>query len=415
MRSDAFSDYKPGFEIRTARLCKRVLLFHHFAELPGGSALVKSLDFSYADAGGTDFAFLKSITEYGYIKKPDGTYSVRHLPPVEFEYRNQEWNTDIRSISQAELVHRPAGLDRPRYQFIDLYNEGLAGMLTEHGEGWYYQRNLGQGRFTAAELVSRKPSFAGIGSCVHVLDLGGDGCKQLVNLSQEPKGYFELNDEEGWQAFRNFESLPNVDIAHSNVRLIDLNGDGKPELLVAEDNVFTWYESTGRKGFAQSRKVPRSFDEEHDPQLVFADATQTIFLADMSGDGLTDIVRIRNGQVCYWPNLGYGRFGSKVSMDNAPVFDHPDAFDPAHLQARRHRRLRHRRHHLSREEQIHVLEEPERQPLQRRGVRDGGLPGSPQPIADNGGRSARGWCGVHRVVEQSRQGRRRPAQVHRPA
>lgn len=29
-RSDAFSDYKAGFEIRTTRLCKRVLLFHHF-------------------------------------------------------------------------------------------------------------------------------------------------------------------------------------------------------------------------------------------------------------------------------------------------------------------------------------------------------------------------------------------------
>ena len=43
----------------------------------------------------------------------------------------------------------------------------------------------------------------------------------------------------------------------------------------------------------------------------------------MSGDGLTDLVRIRNGEVCYWPNLGYGRFGAKVTMDNAPWFDAP--------------------------------------------------------------------------------------------
>ena len=47
----------------------------------------------------------------------------------------------------------------------------------------------------------------------------------------------------------------------------------------------------------------------------------------MTGDGLTDIVRIRNGEVCYWPNLGYGRFGAKVTMDNAPRFDDPDQFD----------------------------------------------------------------------------------------
>lgn len=30
----------------------------------------------------------------------------------------------------------------------------------------------------------------------------------------------------------------------------------------------------------------------------------------MSGDGLTDLVRIRNDRVCYWPNLGHGRNGN---------------------------------------------------------------------------------------------------------
>ncbi len=35
----------------------------------------------------------------------------------------------------------------------------------------------------------------------------------------------------------------------------------------------------------------------------------------MCGDGLTDWVRLRNGEVCYGPNLGYGRFGAKVTMD----------------------------------------------------------------------------------------------------
>ncbi|NYT10461.1 MAG: hypothetical protein GKC09_11120, partial [Methanosarcinales archaeon] len=53
----------------------------------------------------------------------------------------------------------------------------------------------------------------------------------------------------------------------------------------------------------------------------------SIYLTDMSGDGLTDLARIRNGEVCYWPNLGYGRFGAKVTMDNAPWFDAPDLFN----------------------------------------------------------------------------------------
>ena len=46
----------------------------------------------------------------------------------------------------------------------------------------------------------------------------------------------------------------------------------------------------------------------------------------MSGDGLSDIVRVRSGEVCYWPNLGYSQFGAKVTMDDAPTFDSPGAF-----------------------------------------------------------------------------------------
>ena len=41
----------------------------------------------------------------------------------------------------------------------------------------------------------------------------------------------------------------------------------------------------------------------------------------MTGDGLADLVRVRNGEICYWPNSGSASFGAKVTMDNAPWFD----------------------------------------------------------------------------------------------
>ncbi len=62
-------------------------------------------------------------------------------------------------------------------------------------------------------------------------------------------------------------------------------------------------------------------------RFVLADVSQSIYLADMCGDGLADLVRIRSGEVSYWPNLGYGRFCSKVAMDNAPHFENCDQFD----------------------------------------------------------------------------------------
>lgn len=330
-RADAFSEYKSGFEIRTTRLCKRVLLFHSFTELPGGSALVKSLNFEYDTASEKNFTFLKAITPYGYIKKPDGSYTSKNLPAIEFEYQSHAWNKEVKTIESEDLVHDPIGLDEAEYQFTDLFNEGLSGILTEQGSGWYYKYNLGNGKFERAKLVSPKPSFVGLGSQLQLMDLDADGGKQIVNLNNEPKGYYELSDEEEWQAFRSFEHLPNINMSDANTRMLDLNGDGKPDILITEDQVLTWYESLGRKGFKTSQRTVKPIDEETGPHIVFADAKQTIFLADMTGDGLSDIVRIRNSEVCYWPNLGYGQFGRKVAMDNAPVFDYPDAFTPTYL------------------------------------------------------------------------------------
>ena len=166
---------------------------------------------------------------------------------------------------------------------------------------------------------------------MQLVDLDADGGKQLASLNSEPKGFFELSDENLWLNFKHFDNLPNINLRDANTRMIDLNGDGKADLLITEDNVFTCYESAGRKGFVESYKTVKPFDEEAGPHIIFSDPTQSIFLADMSGDGMTDIVRIRNGEVCYWPNLGYGKFGKKVGMDHAPVFDHPDSFNPSYL------------------------------------------------------------------------------------
>jgi RHS repeat-associated protein len=79
------------------------------------------------------------------------------------------------------------------------------------------------------------------------------------------------------------------------------------------------------------RFVRTPWDEEKGPKIVFSDDTDTIFIADMSGDGLNDIVRVRNGETAFWPNLGYGRFGTKVTMDRAPRFDSDDAFDATRI------------------------------------------------------------------------------------
>ena len=159
------------------------------------------------------------------------------------------------------------------------------------------------------------------------MDLAGDGQPDVVVMDGPTPGLYEHDEAEGWQPFRPFTSRLNRDLRDPNLKFVDLDGDGHADVLITEDDAFVWHASLAEEGFGPARRVAQALDEEKGPRIVFADGTQSIYLADLSGDGLTDIVRIRNGEVCYWPNLGYGRFGAKVTMDNAPWFDHPDQFD----------------------------------------------------------------------------------------
>jgi Insecticide toxin TcdB middle/N-terminal region len=116
-----------------------------------------------------------------------------------------------------------------------------------------------------------------------------------------------------------------------NLRFVDLTGDGIADILVTEDDAFTWHPSLLAEGFGRGRRVPVPLDEERGPRVVFADSIQSVYLADITGDGLSDLVRIRNGEICYWPNRGYGGFGAKIVINRAPWFDEPDLFNEARI------------------------------------------------------------------------------------
>ena len=78
IRDDRFSNFGRGFEIRTLRRCRRVLMFHHFAEL-GGPTLVRSTDFDYRNDPDTLLSFLAAVTVTGYQRDAAGAYQVsRH-------------------------------------------------------------------------------------------------------------------------------------------------------------------------------------------------------------------------------------------------------------------------------------------------------------------------------------------------
>jgi RHS repeat-associated protein len=348
-RLDPFSTYRSTFEVRTYRLCRRALMFHHFAAEAnvGLNCLVRSTDLSHsppkppADPSQPFYSYLLSATQTGYSRNGAGSYLSNSLPPLEFEYTAATVDETVREVDPESLKNLPYGLDGAHYRWADLDGEGLSGILTEQAGSWFYKANLSpvnrqsiNGRrytlplFAPVELVAKQPSMAALNSGrQQLLSVSGDGQLDLVDFEGATPGYFERTEDANWEPFVNFQSLPVLDWRNPELKFVDLTGDGFPDLLISEGDAFWWYKSLATLGFASGQRVPQAFDEEKGPKVIFSDSKESIFLADLSGDGLTDLVRVRNGEVCYWPNLGYGRFGAKVTMDHAPLFDRPDLFD----------------------------------------------------------------------------------------
>ncbi|KAF5679376.1 RHS repeat-associated core domain-containing protein [Fusarium heterosporum] len=357
-RKDPFSSYRQGFEVRTYRLCHRVLMFHRFPdELSVDALLVHSLDLSYREQ--PTISFLTKATSRGYMsRKTDdtlpggvGPYFSRALPSLDFEYTQSATSeslarSSVKKVDSKSLENLPEGVSG-RYQWLDLHGEGLSGVFSAQGDAWFYKRNLSSlgsssssqdgvldwtATLGAMEVVHQLPNVTA-NERPRFVDLAGDGSLDFADMTGPVKGFYSATPfgpdmvPGQWDNFRPFKSWPaGVDVDSPDLRFIDLTGDGIADILVTEQQVFTFYPSLGVDGYGEPRRIYQEGDEERGPRVLFSDPSESIYFADMSGDGTSDLCRIRNGEVSFWPNLGYGVFGAKVAMCDSPYFDRPEAF-----------------------------------------------------------------------------------------
>jgi hypothetical protein len=96
-------------------------------------------------------------------------------------------------------------------------------------------------------LPSRPTTLGAPG--VQFMDIDGDANKELVSFVAPTPGFFTRTANEGWGNFRKFSTIPNVDWQDPRVQLIDLSGDGFPDVLIDRGDNFVWYRSKGAEGF----------------------------------------------------------------------------------------------------------------------------------------------------------------------
>lgn len=335
-RPDPFSTYQAGFEIRTHRLCRNILLFHRFEELGPDPMLVHVTQLHYQST--KTLTQLTAIESIGY-RYQDGSYKTQPLPPLEFQYTSfKPDNHSFDPFLEADRRFLP-GLISSGYQLIDLYGEGIPGILYNDGTTTLYRdpnhdslsnstqlhnhnqntSHSSNGNSTGIRYTAPYPPLAFPlhkdldAPNQHLIDLTGNGRLDLAISTPTENGYYPCTNRT-WEKFRPFPAFPNG-FDNPDNQLIDATGDGLTDIVLIEQDRIQFYPSKGAEGF----DLPQIRDRA--PELPLSkkgDAQEMLCFADLFGSGNQHLVRIRNGEVACWPHYGYGNFGKKILLENAP-------------------------------------------------------------------------------------------------
>jgi RHS repeat-associated protein len=318
-RPDPFSVHRSGFEVRTRLRCTRIEV-HSNADQ---DRLVRAYELIYLDQRpNTDHSSANGVSLLTQVRViGDVGNGPETMPPLELGYTAFEPQRRTFAPVTGELPAR--SLAASDLDLVDLSGNGLPDILEMNGTTRYW-RNAGGGRFDAARALTTAPAGIALGQPgVHVLDADGDGRADLVVTTPTLSGHFplRLGDNEDVHTFRPYRTAPTFPLDDPQVRLVDLDGDGVTDALRCGAALECFF-SDPREGWRRAGRAERR-PIGLPPDISFSDPR--LRLADMTGDGLQDIVLVADGNVEYWPNLGHGNWGARVSMRNGPRF--PDGYN----------------------------------------------------------------------------------------
>ncbi|MBY0444724.1 MAG: virulence protein [Burkholderiales bacterium] len=217
------------------------------------------------------------------------------------------------------------------HQFLDLYGEGLPGILYQDAPGaWWYRAPLrdadgaGSDAVTYSELkpLPRIPSQQ---QNAALMDVNGDGRLDWVVTSAGVNGYHSMAPDGQWSGLIPVSALP-VEYFHPRAQLADLTGAGLSDLVMIGPRSVRLY-ANRQTGWHVAETVIQT--EGITLPIPGLDARNLVAFADMLGSGQQHLVEITASGVRCWPNLGHGRFGLPVALAGfTPCLLSGTCFDP---------------------------------------------------------------------------------------
>jgi len=324
LRSDPHSSFAYGFELGNLRLCRQVLMFHRFVEdLGADPVLVRRLLLEY-QASTLSYNLLSHVHSQAWSA---GGRADR-LPPLDFTYAP----FDSEAPAQvSEFPALPGVNDTPHYQLVDLYGEGLPGVLHQRDNGWYYREPLRDDSETGDETSSDAPNDrirygdwtllpripladSGRPLLQSLQDLNGDGRLEWCVNAPGLNGFFTLNADREWQTFVPYTAIAS-EALHPLAQLADLSGGGLLDLALIGPHSVRLY--ANRRDLGHAAPVEIAHDADRLPVLGDSRAELVAF-SDILGSGQQHLIRIRHDELRCWPNLGHGSFGKGFRFASLP-------------------------------------------------------------------------------------------------
>lgn len=324
-RPDRVSEYRSGFEIRTRKRCSRIVVRTDATR----EQLVRTYEFVYLDQRPerrndlpiNGASLLSQVNVIGH----DGT-KTETLPPLEFGYTGFEpQKRDFVPLTGRDLPSQ--SLANPDLEFVDLFGNGLPDLMEVNGTVRYW-RNLGEGRFDMPRVMPDAPGGLTLADAgVQFIDANGDGRTDLLVTTGSISGYFPLRFNGQWdrRSFQRYRQAPSFVLEDPEVKLVDLDGDGVTDAIRSGSRMECFFNDP-KEGWNRTRWVERQALEVF-PNVNFSDPR--VKWADMTGDGLQDIVLVYDGNIEYWPHRGHGTWGKRIHMEQSPRF--PYGYDPRRI------------------------------------------------------------------------------------
>ena len=316
VRDAPWSDFSFGFELRTLRLCRQILMYHHFPDetnMGADPVLVRRLVLEYNRS-----TLLSAVHDQGF----DSSGNSQSRPPLECVYQSSLLKHDAaRYQSFGQL---PGLNDGYHYQLVDLYGEGIPGILYRTDKSWYYREPLRDESALDSDSVTygvaRELSQVPIADStrpVHqaLADLKGDGRLDWLVAHPGMCGFFSLDKHRNWSTFTPFDAFP-TEFFHAHAIMADLMGAGRHDFAMIGPRSVRLYANRRKAGFAIAIEVPHATE---DPlPSISGSPNELVAFSDVLATGQQHLIRVRHDEVRCWPNLGRGRFAKSFVMAVLP-------------------------------------------------------------------------------------------------